>query len=132
MCVVTKAEQLCRKLQESWEQSQRLFFRDLSLSAPSETTRRNCRNIISYMVAGLHNYGRHYHVDVQEDIVRIRYSCEVSGMVMIHCVINKNTGDVAKYSTELINESCFQFNILDPRSAVDLFSVANHTGDYLS
>ena len=39
----------------------------------------------------------------------VKISTRLSGTVMlpmpkIHCVINKETGDLARYSTELINE----------------------------
>ena len=132
MCAVTKAEELCIKLQQTWEHDQRLFFRNLRDTAPVEATKRNCQKVLNYMSDGLHNYGRHYHVKIVDGVIQVRYTCEVSGKPAIHCVINKETGDVAKYSTDLINESCFQFNIIDPRSRFDLFSVAHHTGDYLS
>lgn len=131
MCVLNHAETLAKKLQTSWEQSQRVFYRDLSISAPCADTRRNCNDILRYMSEGLHDFRRNYRVSDKDGHYRIVYDCNVSGMPMIHCFINKETGDVAKYSLDLINETCFQYNLADRRSREECFSVAEYTGDYL-
>ena len=62
---------------------------------------------LDYQREGTYDYGRHYRVNEKEDIYQIVWDCNVTVMPMIHCVINKETGDLARYSTELINEgSC--------------------------
>lgn len=124
--------QLADKLQKSWELDQKLHFRNLADTCGNESTRRNCIQILRYMDEGIWNFGRHYHADVKDGEYRVLFTEKVSGMPKIHCVINPETGDLARYSTELINESCFQFNLLDRGSRMDCLAVAEYSGEYLN
>ena len=131
MTLYNHATALAVRLQETWELSQRVFYRDLAQSAPEEDTRANCRKILQYMAEGLHDFRRNYRVDEKDGNLRIVYSCNVSGMPMVHCVINGDTGDVAKYTTELVSRARHCYNLLDPRSREACLSIADYTGGYL-
>ena len=48
-----------------------------------------------------------------------------------HCVVSKETGDVARRSIKLVEEAFFPFNLMDLGSRVDCLVRANYTGDYL-
>ena len=131
MCVLHHVESLAKKIQSTWEVSERLFYRNLAISAPCPDTRTNCNNILRYMSEGIHDFRRHYQVDEYDGHYRIVYRCNVSSMPKIHCVVNKETGDVARYSLDLINETCFQYNLSDPRSREVCLSVASYDSEYL-
>ena len=124
-------EQLAKKIQESWELSELLFHRHWADNAPSEVTRRNHRNILNYMHEGLHDFRRNYRVDEKDGNYRVIYDCNYTGMRKIHCVVNKDTGDVAKYDTELINEPSFQYNLVDSRSRESCLAIADYKKEYL-
>ena len=132
MALFQHVESLANKLQSSWELSEKLHYRNLADSCGNESTKRNCHQVLNYMKEGIWNYGRHYHADVKDGEIRVLYTEKVSGMPKIHCVINPETGDLAKYSIELINETCFQFNLLDPGSRMDCLAVAEFSGKYLN
>ena len=59
------------------------------------------------MRQGVYNYGRHYRVVDKNDRWAIVYDCNVTGMPMIHCVISKETGDVARHCIKLVKEAFF-------------------------
>ena len=86
---------------------------------------------IIFMDRGKYKFGRDYHVEEQGDDLAIKYVDNVSGMPKIHCVINKYTGDVARYSTELVNEAFFPFNLLDKGSRDACMTQASYDAEYL-
>ena len=91
----------------------------------------NLQMHIAFMDRGKYKYGRDYHVEEHGGDLAIKYVDNVSGMPKIHCVINKQTGDVARYSTELVNEAFFPFNLLDKGSRDDCMTQASYDGEYL-
>mgnify|MGYP000339054251 CR=1 FL=1 len=130
--LIKYSNQLAVKIQQTWEESVRLDFLKQLREAEDEILRMDLLTNINYQREGLYDYGRHYHVQETDNEYRIVYDCEVGGMPMVHCVINKETGDLAKYTTELVNEMYFQYNLLDPRSRESCLSQASYTSDYLS
>ena len=131
MKLLSYVEQLAHKLQSSWELSEILFNRHWADSAPSEVTRRSHRNILKNIHEGHHDFRRNYRVKESGDNYNVIWDDNTSGAVRIHCVVNKRTGDVGRFSTDLINEAFFQFNLLDSRSREECLAVAEHTGEYL-
>ena len=131
MSLYRHTEQLAKRLQKSWEHSEYIFYRDLAQSTDNEHTRDNCQQILRYMAEGVWSYGHNYRVKERQSNFEIVYDDKVSGMPKVHCVVGKRHGDVARWTTELINESCFQYNLLDPRSREACLAAAEHTGDYL-
>lgn len=131
MTLYTYTEQLANRLQYTWEHSQRIFYRNLSISAPCEDTRAECRKILGMMRDGIWSFRRNYRVRENQSNFEIIYDNNFSGMPSIHCVVGKRHGDVARYTTELINESCFQYNLLDPRSRDACMAAADYEGKYL-
>ncbi|QIN96709.1 hypothetical protein [Synechococcus phage S-N03] len=132
MSLYNYTKQLADRLQETWETSELLFYRNLADSAPGADTRKDCRRVLYMMKEGLHDFRRHYRVVEKDNTFRIVYSCNVSGMPRIHCVVGKETGDVARYTTELVNEPHFAYNLLDPRSREACLAIADFNGDYLN
>ena len=131
MNLYNSTQLLANKLQETWETSEYLFYRNLSDSAPCEDTRNNCKVILRYMAQGLHDFRRNYRVSEVEDAYRVIYNCNVTGMPMIHCVVSKETGDLARQTTDLVERARHQFNLLDPRSREACLAVASYDGGYL-
>ena len=126
------ATQLAHKLQLSWEDFVRQDYENQLRSAKEEDLRGNLQMHLDYQRDGVYDYGRHYRVVEREDIYQIVWDCNVTGMPKIHCVINKETGDLARYSTELINEAFFQYNLNDKGSRICCLSEASFNGEYLS
>ena len=126
------ATQLANKLQITWEESVRLDFTRQLRDATEEDLRGNLQMHLEYQREGTYDYGRHYRVNEKEDIYQIVWDCNVSGMPMIHCVINKETGDLARFSTELINDAFFQYNLNDEGSRICCLAEASYTGEYLN
>ena len=125
-------KQLADRLQATWEHSQRVFYTQLADSAPCPDTRKQCRQVLRMMHDGLYDYRQNYRVEEREKHYRIVYNVSTNaGMPMIHCVVGKETGDVARYTTELINEPHFAYNLLDRRSREACLAIADYTGDYL-
>ena len=131
MTLYRYTEQLAARLQQTWEHSQRIFYRNLSLSAPCEDTRNECKKILGMMRDGVWDFRRHYRVKETQSNYQIVFVNNVNSMPTIHCVVGKRHGDVARWTTELINESCFQYNLLDPRSREACLAAAEYTGAYL-
>ena len=124
-------QQLANAIQASWERSERLVFRNLADSAPCPDTRRECRTRLRMMEDGLHDYRRNYRVDEKDGNYRVIYNCNVSGLPMVHCVVGKKYGDVARYTSELIDEPHFPYNLLDPRSRESCLAAADFERNYL-
>ena len=122
---------LAKRHQDTWELSERLYYRNLADTAPCEDTKRNCRAVLSYMAEGLHDYRRNYRADETGAYYRVIHNCNVTGLPMVDAVVSKETGDVARHTTELINEPHFAYNLLDPRSREACLAIADYTGDYL-
>ena len=61
----------------------------------------------------------------------IVYDCNVTGMPMVHCVVSKETGDVARHCIKLVEEAFFPFNLMDFSSRIDCMALPNYNGDYL-
>lgn len=123
--------QLATKLQADWELSQLLHYRNLADTAPAEDTRKYCRSVLKYMAQGVHDFRRNYRVDEKDGLYRIVYDCNVTGMKKIHCVVSKDTGDVARFTTELVNEASFPYNLNDLRSREAALAIADYDGEYL-
>lgn len=126
------ATQLAQKLQQTWEDYVRQDYESQLRNAKEEDLRRNLQTIIDYQRDGLWDYRRHYRVREKDDTLQIIWDCNVSGMPKIHCVINKETGDLARYSLELVNEAFFQYNLNDEASRICCLTEASYTGEYLS
>lgn len=125
------AEQLANELQRKWESRTRARFQRLHDSATDPCTKRNYAMHLNYQAQGKFNYGRNYTVAEIEDRYRIEYTCEVSGMPLIHCVVSKSTGDVARHCIKLVEEPFFNYNLLDPRSRRDCLAVCDPDRSYL-
>ena len=123
--------QLADRLQETWEDSVRVDFSQQLAVADNEDLRGNLQMHLDYMRDGVYNYGRHYRVIDKNDRWAIVYDCNVTGMPMIHCVISKETGDVARHCIKLVKEAFFPFNLMDFGSRIDCMAQANYNGDYL-
>ena len=124
--------QLANKVQETWEDSVRADYSKQLHKADNDDLRANLQMHLDYMQQGVYDYGRHYRVKEQEDRYQVVYDCNVTGMPMIHCVVNKETGDLARRCIKLIEEPFFQFNLLDERSLCDCLAQAHWNGDYLN
>ena len=122
---------LADRLQETWEESVRLDFTQQLAVAEDEDLRGNLQMHLDYMREGVYNYGRHYRVVDKNDRWAIVYDCNVTGMPMIHCVVSKETGDVARHCIKLVKEAFFPFNLMDFDSRIDCMTQANYNGDYL-
>jgi hypothetical protein len=83
------------------------------------------------MAEGIHDYRRNYRADEKGAYYRVIHNCNVTGLPMIDAVVSKETGDVARHTTELINEPHFAYNLLDPRSREACLAIADYKGDYL-
>lgn len=125
------ANQLAQKVQASWEDSVRCDFQTQLSKADNDSRRRNLQMNVDYQKQGVFDYGRHYRVVEKDDRYQVVYDCNVTGMPMIHCVISKETGDVAQHCIKLIEEPFFQFNLLDSRSRMDCLAQAHFNEDYL-
>ncbi|QIN96993.1 hypothetical protein [Synechococcus phage MA10] len=132
MALYNYVQALADKIQETWNDDQRLFYRNLENTAPNEDTRANCRKVLQYMAEGLHDYRQNYRVKENEGTYQVVYNCCVSGLPMVHCVVNAETGDLAQYTTDLVDRVYHQYNLLDPRSREACMAVANFSGDYLT
>jgi hypothetical protein len=126
------SQQLADLVQRTWERNVRLDYENQALTAPNEDARDNLLMHLRYQDQGVYNYGRNYRLVETDTDYKIVYDCNVTGMPMIHCLVNKDTGDVARHVTELIEDAFFQFNLLDPRSRDTCYALAEFTGDYLS
>lgn len=126
------ANKLANKIQISWEEYTRNYYQEYYRNTEEPLAKANYLQILEYQRDGLYDYRRHYHVLDKGDYLQINWTCNVSGMPKIHCVINKETGDVAKYNTELVNEAFFQFNLMDENSRLECFSLANFDREYLN
>ena len=124
-------ERLANILQQRWESSVREDFRIQLSKAKDSDLRGNLQMHLDYQEQGTYDYGRHYRVIDKEDRWAIAYDCNVTGMPMIHCVVNKETGDLARRCIKLIEEPFFQYNLLDERSRHACYTVADINGDYL-
>jgi len=122
---------LAARVQETWEDSVRLDYTQQLAVADNEDLRGNLQMHLDYMSEGCYDYGRHYRVVDKEDRWAIVYDCNVTGMPMIHCVISKDTGDVARRCIKLVKEAFFPFNLMDFGSRIDCMAQANYTGEYL-
>ena len=128
-------KKLACKLQQTWETHVRQDILEQIAKASDEGDQHKLGNLqmhIMFMDHGKYKFGRDYHVVESGNDYAIKYTCNVSGMPKIHCVVNKDTGDVARYSTELVNEAFFPFNLLDKASRDTCMGVASYNEDYLS
>ena len=123
--------QLADRLQETWEDSVRQDFTQQLAKAVDEDLRGNLQQHLDYQAQGVYNYGRHYRVVDKDDRWAIVYDCNVTGMPKIHCVVSKETGDVARHCIKLVDEPFFHFNLLDERSRTDCYAQAHYDGQYL-
>ena len=126
------ANQLADRVQGTWEDSVRVDYNNQLHKAEDEDLRGNLQMHLNYMQEGVYDYGRHYRVKELDDRYQVVYDCNVTGMPMVHCVVNKETGDVARHCIKLIEEPFFQFNLLDERSRTDCLAQAHHNKDYLN
>jgi hypothetical protein len=126
------ANQLADKVQETWEDSVRTDYRNQLHKADNDDLRGNLQMHLRYMQEGVYDYGRHYRVKEQEDRYQVVYDCNVTGMPKIHCVVSKETGDVARHCIKLVEEPFFQFNLYDERSRTDCMAQAHWDRDYLN
>ena len=122
---------LADRLQETWEESVRIDFSQQLAAADNEDLRGNLQMHLDYMRQGVYNYGRHYRVVDKDDRWAIVYDCNVTGMPMVHCIVSKETGDVARRCIKLVKEAFFPFNLMDFASRIDCMAQANYNGDYL-
>ena len=129
MSLYNYVQSLANKIQETWNKDQRLFYLNLSTTATQEDTRENCRKILRYMAEGIHDYRQNYRVSESEGAYRIVYDCCVSGLPMIHCVVDSETGDLAKFTTDLVERVNHQYSLLDTRTSEACMEEASFTGD---
>jgi hypothetical protein len=125
------AHVLAYRLQQSWEDDVKAQYRQQLDNALDEDLRGNLQMHVLRQHSGQYDFGRHYRVKEKEDRYQIVYDCNVTGMPMIHCVINKATGDVARSCIKLIEEPFFQYNLMDPGSRLECLSNASFDGQYL-
>ena len=125
------SNKLARLVQLSWEDAVRNDFTLQLKDADNEDLKGNLQMHLDYQRRGVYNYGRNYRVVDKNDRWAIVYDCNVTGMPMIHCVISKETGDVARHCIKLVNEAFFHFNLLDERSRTDCYAQAHYDGHYL-
>lgn len=122
---------LAKVLQERWESAVRTDIRNQLNKAKDSDLRDNLKMHLQYQDQGVYDYGRHYRVLDKNDRWAIAYDCNVTGMPMIHCVVNKETGDLARRCIKLVEEPFFQYNLLDERSRAACYTVADIEGNYL-
>ena len=125
------SNKLARLVQLSWEDAVRNDFSLQLKRADSEDLRGNLQMHLDYQQQRVYNYGRNYRVVDKDDRWAIVYDCNVTGMPKIHCVVSKETGDVARHCIKLVNEPFFHFNLLDERSRTDCYAQAHYDGQYL-
>lgn len=125
------AAQLAKKVQATWEAAVQAESQYRHDSVDCKDAKATYKQEMDYQKAGTVNYGRNYYVEDHGDTLRVAWWCNVSSMPMTHCVINKETGDLARYTTELVNEAFFQFNLLDDNSRLACLTEAEYTAEYL-
>ena len=125
------SKKLARLVQLSWEDAVRNDFSLQLKNADNEDLKGNLQMHLDYQKQRVYNYGRNYRVVDKDDRWAIVYDCNVTGMPKIHCVISKETGDVARHCIKLVDEPFFHFNLLDERSRTDCYAQAHYDGQYL-
>lgn len=122
---------LAARVQRTWEEQVRKYYSDQLKDAKAADLRDNLNMHLEYQREGVYNYGRNYRVDERPDRYAIVYDDNASGMPKIHCVVSKETGDVARACIKLVKEPYFNYNLLDERSRHSCYSHAHYNGDYL-
>ena len=110
------------------EDSVRADYTKQLQTATSSEQRDNLREQLRNIHEGQFDFGRNYRVRELEDRYQIVYDDE-TGATDIHCVVSKETGDVARHCIKLVEEPFFQFNIHTKKS---LTVYHKHTGTRVS
>lgn len=122
---------LAARVQRTWEEEVRNYYADQLKTAKDADLKSNLNMHLEYQREGVYNYGRNYRVDERPDRYAIVYDDNASGMPKIHCVVSKETGDVARACIKLVKEPYFNYNLLDERSRHSCYCHAHFSGDYL-
>ena len=125
-------EQLAARIQATWEDHVREDYWKQLYKASDIDLRDNLQMHLDNMKKGVYDFRRNYRVKETHDRYQVVYDCNVTGMPKIHCVVSKETGDLARHCIKLVERAFFQFNLYDERSRAAAMAVAHWDGEYLN